>query len=120
MRFFLISFLVLLMAVLSSCESEDDNYSGVGKLIANRNKIRYQLADETGKNKGKAGSSNQKIDSVSKDTSEKVTSKKELSTNVLDEKKIVIVETSSGKPLGQGVAYLNKKGEIVKIKLVNQ
>jgi len=119
MRFFLISFLFFFMAVLSSCESEDDNYSGVGKLIADRNKMRYELADEAGNNKGKTGSSNQRTDSVSNDASEKATSKKELSTNVLDEKRIVIVETSSGKPLGQGVAYVNKKGEIVKIKLAH-
>ncbi|WP_020590180.1 hypothetical protein [Desulfobacter curvatus] len=120
MRFFLISFLVFFMAVLPSCESQDDNYSGVGKLIADRNKMRYHLADETGNNKDKTGSSNQKTDSVSKDASGKVMSNEELSTNVLDEKKIVIVEASSGTPLGQGVAYVNKKGEIVKIKLVNQ
>ena len=117
MRFFLISFLVLFMAVVTSCESEDDNYSGFGKLISDRNKMRYQLSDEKGHTKGKTGSSNQKIDSLSKDVSEKVTSKQELSANVLDEKEIVIVEISSGKPLAQGVAYVNKKGDIVKIKL---
>jgi len=120
MRFFLISFFVFFMAVLPSCESEDDNYSGVGKLIPDRNKMRYHLADETGNNEGKAESSNQKTDSVSKNASEKVTAKKELSTNVLDEKKIIIIEASSGKSLGQGVAYVNEKGKIVKIKLVNQ
>lgn len=119
MRFFLIFFLVFFMAVLSSCESEGDNYSGVGKLIADRNKMRYELSDETGKTKGKTGPSNQKTNFVSKDASEKVISKKELSTNVLDEKNIVIIETSSGKSLGQGVAYVNQKGEIVKIKLAN-
>nr|WP_320190075.1 hypothetical protein [uncultured Desulfobacter sp.] len=119
MRLFLISFLVFLMAVLSSCEGEDDNYSGVGKLIADRNKMRYQLADETGNNKGTTGPSDQNIDSVAKDGSENVALQKKLSTNVLDEKKIVIVETASGKPLGQGVAYLNQKGEIVKIKLAH-
>ena len=119
MRLFLISFLVFFMAVLTSCQSEDDNYSGVGKLIADRNKMRYQLSDEKGTTKGKTGSSKQKTDSVSKDGSEKVTSKKKMSTNVLDEKKIVIVETSSGKPLGQGIAYVNEKGEIVKIKLAH-
>lgn len=119
MRFFLISFLVFFVAVLPSCKNEDDNYSGVGKLIADRNKMRYRLAEETGNNKDKTGSSNQKTDSVSRDALERVTRKKELSTNVLDEKEIVIVDSSSGKPLGQGVAYLNKKGEIVKIKLAN-
>ena len=119
MRFFLIFFLVFFVAVLPSCKNEDDNYSGVGKLIADRNKMRYRLADETRNNKGKTGSSNQKTDSVSKNALERVTRKKELSTNVLDEKEIVIVDSSSGKPLGQGVAYVNRKGEIVKIKLAN-
>lgn len=117
MRFLLIFFLVFFMGVLPACKSEDDNYAGVGKLIADRNKMRYHLAEESGKNKGKAESSNEKTDSVPKDVSKKNTHKKELSTNVLDEKKIVIVDSSSGIPLGQGVAYVNKKGEIVKIKL---
>ena len=119
MRFFLILFIVSLMAVLPACNSEDDNYSGVGKLIADRNKMRYQLAEETGNNKGKTGPSDQSIDSVSKDASEQLARKKELSTNVLNEKKIVIIDSSSGKPLGQGVAYVNQKGEIIKIKLAN-
>lgn len=119
MRFFLISFLCFFVAVLPSCKNEDDNYSGVGKLIAERNKMRYQLAEETDKNKGKTRSSNQKNDPVSKDALERVTRKKELSTNVLDERQIVIVDSSSGTPLAQGVAYLNKKGKIVKIKLAN-
>ncbi|NDY71425.1 hypothetical protein DO021_03110 [Desulfobacter hydrogenophilus] len=117
MRFFLIFLVFFFMAVVTSCESEDDSYSGVGKLISDRNKMRYQLSDEKGNTKGKPGSSNQKTDSLSKDASEKVTSKQELSANVLDEKEIVIVEISSGKPLSQGVAYVNKKGDIVKIKL---
>ena len=60
-----------------------------------------------------------KIDSVSKDALERVTRKNELSTNVLDERQIVIVDSSSGTPLAQGVAYLNQKGKIIKIKLAN-
>nr|WP_321401096.1 hypothetical protein [uncultured Desulfobacter sp.] len=119
MRFFLISFLVFVIAVLPSCKSEDDNYSGVGKLIADRNKMRYQIADEAGNNKDGIGASNQKNDSGAKDVSEQVASKTQLSTNVLAEKKIVIVDTASGKPLGQGVAYVNEQGKIVKIKLSN-
>lgn len=119
MRFFLISFLVFLMAVLSSCESEDDNYSGVGKLIADRNKMRHQLAGEAGDNTGDRVSSNQQTDAGSEDTSKKVVSKPQLSTNVLAEKKIVIVDTASGKPLGQGVAFVDKQGNIVKIKLAH-
>ncbi|MCG8549943.1 MAG: hypothetical protein MI799_06030 [Desulfobacterales bacterium] len=119
MRLFLISFLVLIMAGLSSCKSEDDNYSGVGKLIAERNKMRHQLADETGNNKRTTGPSNQDTNSVPQREAGNVPPKGKLSASVLDEKRIVIVEASSGKPLGQGVAYLNRKGEIVKIKLAN-
>ena len=117
MRSFLIFFLIFFMGVLPACKSEDDNYAGVGKLIADRNKMRYHLAEGSEKNKGKVASSNEKTDSVPKDVSKKVTQKKEFSTNLLDKKKIVIVDTSSGLPLGQGVAYVDKKGEIVKIKL---
>lgn len=109
MRFCLISFLIFLMVVLPACQSEDDNYAGLGKLIAERNKLRYQLAEESRRNKGKTEASDQKTGSVSK----------EPSTNVLAEKKIVIVDIASGTPIGQGIAYINKKGEIVKIKLAN-
>lgn len=110
MRFILISFLVFLMAVLSSCEGEDDSYSGVGKLIAERNKMRHQLAGEPGSNKNNSGV---------KDASKKGASKAQLSTNVLAEKKIVIVDTASGSPIGKGVAYVDKQGNIVKIKLAH-
>nr|WP_319392091.1 hypothetical protein [uncultured Desulfobacter sp.] len=122
MRFFLISVLALLLAVLSSCESEDDNYSGVGKLIADRNKMRHRLAGEAGDNtndKGNIGSSNQRNDFGAGDATEKAASKPQLSTNVLAEKKIVIMDTASGKPLGQGVAYIDQQGNIVKIKLAH-
>ncbi|NWH06191.1 hypothetical protein HXW94_14565 [Desulfobacter latus] len=122
MRFFLISFLVFFMAALPACKPEDDNYAGVGKLIVDRNKMRYRLAEETENNKEKTGSSNQKFDAVSKDKDgfERGTRKTELSTIVLYERKIVIVDSSSGTPLGQGVAYINQKGEIIKIKLADQ
>ena len=123
MRFFLISFLVFFMAVLPSCKGEDNNnYSGVGKLIADRNKMRKQLAGEAGNNKddnGDFGSSNQKINSDAGYASENVGSKPQLSTNVLAEKKIVIMDAASGKPLGQGVAYVDQQGNIVKIKLAH-
>ena len=117
MRSFLIFFLIFFMGVLPACKGEDDNYAGVGKLIADRNKMRYHLAEESGNNEGKAELLNENNNSVPKDVSKKVTHKKELSTNVLDETKIVIVDSSSGAPLGQGIAYVDKKGEIVKIKL---
>jgi hypothetical protein len=122
MRFFLISFLVFVMALLSACEGEDDNYSGVGKLIADRNRMRHHLAGEAGNSendKGDIGSSNQKTDSGAGNATEKAASKPQLSTNVLAEKKIVIMDTASGKPLGQGVAYVDKQGNIVKIKLAH-
>lgn len=119
MRFFLIAFLVFFMAVLPSCKSEDDDYSGVGKLIAERNKMRYRLADKAEENKGKTESSNQKSDLGSRYASDRGMPEKELSTNVLNEKKIVIIDTSSGRSLGQGIAYVNQKGEIIKIKLAN-
>jgi len=121
MRSLLILVLIFFTAVLPACESEDDSYSGVGKLIADRNKMRYHLAEESGSNTGKSDSPDQKNDSVPKAKvgPKKVAHKKELSTNALDEKKIVIVDASSGAPLGQGVAYVNKKGEIVKIKLAH-
>ncbi|WP_321494499.1 hypothetical protein [uncultured Desulfobacter sp.] len=120
MRSFLISFLFFFVAVLPACKGEDDKFSGVGKMIADRNRMRYEIAEEAGTYKGKTDSSDQQTDAVPKDGSGSVAPKQELKTDVLDEKNIVIVDISSGTPLGQGVAYLNKEGKIVKIKLADQ
>lgn len=120
MRSILISFLLFFVAVFPACKGEDDKFTGVSKMIADRNRMRYEIAEEAGTYKGNTDTSNQQTDAVPKDDAGAVVPKQELTVNALDEKKIVIVDTSSGIPLGQGIAYLNKEGKIVKIKLADQ
>ena len=122
MRFFLISFLVVLVAGFPACKGEDKKFSGVGKMIADRNRMRYEIAGELEEDKNEPDGSNQKADSAAPPSTAAAPGEgytTQLSTNALEEKQIVIVETSSGTPLCQGVAYVNKKGDIVKIKLAN-
>ena len=121
-------FVYLLLGVVflifSSCqdENEQNNFSGVGKLIASRNKARYDAAE-------KLAPKEQSIDKTNvtkKNTTDKTNALKsesnsrqeELSSIVLYEEKIKILGSKSGRTLANGVAYINKKGEIVKIKIL--
>lgn len=119
MRSFLISFIILLITitVFPACKSEDDKYSGIGKIIADRNEMRYDIAGDSKKDKGTSKSSGKKTDSASNYDSATAARKKTLTTNVLNKKNVVIVDTSSGAPLARGVAYVDQNGKILKIKL---
>ncbi len=113
----LLIFIVALTTV--SCgNDEKDDFSGVGKLIAERNKMRYHIADQSEDPKTKAAQ-NQTGGVTPGRTEEKKIQDQKLSTMALDEKQIIIVDSSSGTPLGRGVAYVNKQGEIIRIKLAN-
>jgi hypothetical protein len=51
--------------------------------------------------------------------SDAVAAEKDISTVVLYEKNIDIVDSESRRKLAKGIAYLNKSGQIVRIKIVN-
>jgi len=110
--------------IFSSCQNEngEKDFSGVGRLIASRNKARYDAAE-------KLAPKEQSIDKTNvskKNTTDRTNALKseskyrqeELSSITLYEEKIKILGSKSGRTLANGVAYINKKGEIVKIKIL--
>jgi hypothetical protein len=118
-RFFLIAFLCLFF-LISACQDEKgkDDYSGVSKLIAGRNKARYQAA----KNSPEKSVSTRKRTTGKTNTSNPVSTpkKEKLSPIILYEERVEIVGSKSGRTLAKAVASINKKGQIVKIKILKE
>ena len=113
-KFYLCVFLGLFF-LISAChdDKEKGDYSGVSDLISDRNKARYELADPN-----KKGISPTKKTAAGTSTPELETKEEELSSIILYEEEINILGADSGRLLAKGVAYINKKGQIVKIKIV--
>ncbi|NOX35577.1 MAG: hypothetical protein GXP56_17910 [Deltaproteobacteria bacterium] len=105
---------------LSACKDEKGkgDYSGVSELIANRNKARYDLAEnppaKSVKLKKRAKASNAlKPESNSK-------KKENFSSVILYSEDVKIIGSESGQTLAKAVAYINKSGQIVKIKILKE
>ena len=101
-------------AFLQACESDKDQYSGFSDLVAERNEARKIISGE-----------NREKKKVTKNAQEErpksdVREKKSISKVVLYEKSIDIVDSESRLPLARGVAYLNKSGQIVRIKIIDK
>ncbi len=112
--------LFCLFFLLSACQDdkEKNDYSGVGELISDRNKARYEMA----KNSSRKSSSSKKItaNKTKPLKFESKSKKEEISSIVLYEEDIEVVGSKSGRTLAKGVAYINKKGQIVKIKILKE
>ena len=105
--------------LLSACDNDKDQYSGLSGLVAERNEARQNISNETAlkKSLGKKTSDNgSKKDSVTGTLSPP----KEISSVVLYEREINIVDAKSKMPLAKGVAYMNKTGHIVRIKVIRE
>jgi len=110
----LIIFLLLSVMSVVACDSEKDTFSGLSDLVAERNEVRRAISKESRKKKNLTTSSDQTSDV----NSEQPAYRDVLSSGVLYEKNIEIVDSYSRRPLAKGVAYMNKKGRIVKIKIL--
>ena len=110
----------------SSCqdENEKNDFSGVGRLIASRNKARYDAAEKLPQKEQSVDKTNVSKKNTTDRTndlkSESNSRQEKLSSIVLYEEKIKILGSKSGRTLANGVAYINKKGEIVKIKILKK
>mgnify|MGYP006280919705 FL=1 len=95
-----------LTAFSAGCEKDkqkkDEAFQGVGKLISDRNKARYNAAGK--KTGGSAADTKAQKEPMSS----------------LYEENVEIVSTSTNRTLGKGVAYLNKEGKIVYIKITKK
>jgi hypothetical protein len=112
-------YLVLGLAFLvSACRDGNGkgDYSGVSDLISDRNKARYHAAEnppEKTRRPPKKAPVN-----TSPTPSGSSLEKEELSSIVLYDEDIEIVGAESGRTLAKGIAYINKKGQIVRIKIL--
>ncbi len=112
-------FLLIILFLISACKDQNDksenkgDYTGVSELIAGRNKARYEIKENPPVQKIKPEPP-LKQDSVSPSKEE------ELSSIILYEQDVKIVGSESGRTLANGVAYINKKGQIVRIKIVKE
>jgi hypothetical protein len=119
---YLYAILFCIILSFSACSNEtDDDFDGVGKLIASRNSARYKKAEKSMKKRikkehVKVQSKAQEKVPVEKQV-EKKPEKKKFSSEIFYEEKIKIISASSSNTLGIGTAYLNKDGKIVQIKI---
>ncbi|MCP3875904.1 MAG: hypothetical protein GY699_22470 [Desulfobacteraceae bacterium] len=112
--------LLSLFFLISACQDEKGkgDYSGVSELIAGRNKARYDVAENTPK---KSDSSKKRIVKKTPITkSNSNSNKEELTSIILYEEDVEIVGSQSQRILAKGVAYVNKKGQIVRIKILKE
>ncbi|HCY86705.1 MAG TPA: hypothetical protein DHV36_16355 [Desulfobacteraceae bacterium] len=113
MRFWVSCLPLLGILCFSACEGDKDQYSGLSELVAQRNEARKLISDENKRTKKLTRQQdNEKRSDV-------VETNKNISSVVLYEKSIDIVDSESRRRLAKGVAYLNKSGQIVRIKIVN-
>ena len=103
---------VVLLAVfaVAGCDNkEDGDYSGVGKLVADRNKARMSRAD---------GQTGRTVKEPSAGEPEPALPKKRRDRgDLVFEEKITIIKSSSGQILAEGTAFLDKSGRIVNIRI---
>ena len=116
-RWIVLCFLLPLILLTFSCNEEKGkgDYSGVSDLIADRNKARHQIAQRAAQKKviEKKVASTPKIP-----VPQKSTKNREISSTVLYEQKIKIIGEQSGQTMAKGIAYVNKQGQIVRIKII--
>lgn len=101
--------------MLSACDDKNKDFSGLSGLVAERNEVRQSISDETARKKvaEKKG-----VQVVPKEVVRKKT--EEISSVVVYERDIEVLDSSSRMSLAKGTAYLNKEGQIVRIKIIRE
>ena len=113
-----IIFWVFLSLLLCGCDKKKDDYSGLSNLISERNEVRQSISEA--REAKKIRDKTLKEDDAQENTTASSRKKKKISTIVLYERNIEIVDSSSRKGLAKGVASLNKEGKIIKIKIITE
>lgn len=109
-------FFFLALACTEDKEKKED-YSGVSGLISERNKARH-VAVEKFSVRDAGPKSEEENTAVAKQESDPRA--EEISSIVLYEEKVDVVVSESGRTLAKGVAYINKQGQIVRIKILKE
>lgn len=111
---------LFLFFLISACQDDKEkknDYSGVSDLIFERNKARHERAEKTPVKNINSKSQEENI-ITSKQESDSIA--EEISSIVLYEEKVDIIGSDSRRALARGVAYINKKGQIVRIKILKE
>ncbi|MCP3943419.1 MAG: hypothetical protein GY710_18320 [Desulfobacteraceae bacterium] len=111
--------LLFSVLMLSGCDDKKDEFSGLSEMVSDRNEVRRNISDENARKKvvGKQESKDAPEDDTLIDGLKK---RGEISSVVLYERQIEVVDSSSHMALAKGIAYLNKEGQIVKIKIIKE
>ena len=110
-------FLVSALIVVAGCDQDKDQYSGLSELVAERQEVRRAISKDTSRKKRESEIKKNETEALSGTAGR--AKKEAVSTSVLYEKSIKITDSQSGITLARGVAYMNKKGQIVRIKVID-
>lgn len=109
--------LLFSLLVLSACDDKKDDFSGLSNLVEERNEVRQTLSDK----KARENALEQQqliVDPKENARLDREKKNAEVSPIVLYERNIEVVDSSNRMALAKGIAYLNKEGQIVKIKII--
>lgn len=116
-RLLIIAALFFVLTAVGCDDKKKDTFSGLSDMVAQRNDARKTIAEGNAQKKKKtAGARVQDDDDPG--TRQDRSSGDRLLVDVVYDKDIVIVDSQTGMTLAKGVAYMNKKGQVVKIKIL--
>ena len=107
------------MVLLCGCDDKKDGFAALSGMVGERNEIRQAISEKTAREKSldkqnlKAGDKEDTAIGGMKNT-------QAVSPGVVYERDIEVVDSSSRMALAKGIAYLNKDGQIVKIKIIRK
>ncbi|MCG8566521.1 MAG: hypothetical protein MI747_15715 [Desulfobacterales bacterium] len=101
-----------LSLLLAGCEGEGTSYSGFTGMVAERRDARRSMSKKNAQKKGKAEGEAVK--------ERKASTPSKGSNVIVRERMVNIVDASSEDHLGKGIAYLNKSGRIVRLKVLKK
>ncbi|MCM2286931.1 MAG: hypothetical protein NDI81_19305 [Desulfobacula sp.] len=113
-------FFFLALACTEDKEKKED-YSGVSDLISERNKARHVAVEKfSAREAGPKSTPKSEEENVTIPKQESEPRAEEISSTVLYEEKVDIIVPESRRTLAKGVAYINKQGQIVRIKILKE
>jgi len=109
----------LCVVMLAGCDDKKDGFSGLSDMVGQRNEARQSISDRTAREKSlekQEANTGYKEDTAL----ERIKKPEGVSPVVVYERDIEVVDSSSRMALAKGIAYLNKEGQIVKIKIIKE
>ena len=105
------------LCLFFACDGEKDQYAGLGDMVADRQEVRKNIAKDNQQKKSLEAIWDGRKDSSDLASDLKKGGGEPISSVVVYEKQIEIWDSKSKRSLAKGVAYMNKSGQIVKIKV---